>query len=127
MANAEWDAAVGTSIYPWGDYFPPKWDDGNYAFLENGKDDPKVVGVDGILGTAPVASFKPNALGFYDLGGNVWEWIWDGGDEKTRTRALRGCSWIINGGDGRSSAHSSSRSDTRVYNSGFRLVRKADR
>jgi Sulfatase-modifying factor enzyme 1 len=27
--NAEWEAAVGTSAYPWGGYFPPHWDDGN--------------------------------------------------------------------------------------------------
>ena len=54
--NAEWEAAVGTSTYPWGDYFPPKWDDGNYAILEDGKDDPKRIGVDGILGTAPELS-----------------------------------------------------------------------
>jgi tetratricopeptide (TPR) repeat protein len=29
--NAEWEAAVGTTKYPWGDYYPPSWDDGNYA------------------------------------------------------------------------------------------------
>ena len=44
--NVEWEAAVGTSTYPWGDYFPPHWDDGNYAILADGKDDPKKIGVD---------------------------------------------------------------------------------
>jgi tetratricopeptide (TPR) repeat protein len=39
--NGEWEAAAGTSTYPWGDYFPPNWDDGNYAILADGKDDPK--------------------------------------------------------------------------------------
>jgi formylglycine-generating enzyme required for sulfatase activity len=75
--SAEWDAAVGQTKYPWGDYFPPKWDDGNYAILEDGKEDLARVGADGIKETAPVGSFKPNALGFYDLGGNVAEWMWN--------------------------------------------------
>jgi formylglycine-generating enzyme required for sulfatase activity len=60
-----------------GEYYPPKWDDGNYAILEDGKDDPKRVGTDGILGTTPAGCFKPNALGFYELGGNVTEWMGD--------------------------------------------------
>ena len=73
---------MGTSTYPWGDYFPPHWEDGNYVILADGKDDPKQAGVDGILGTAPVGSFKANALGFYDLGGNVAEWMLDGFNAK---------------------------------------------
>jgi formylglycine-generating enzyme required for sulfatase activity len=80
--NEEWEVAVGKTKYPWGEYFPPKKEDGNYAILADGKDDPAKVGVDGIKGTAPVGSFKPNALGFYDLGGNVEEWMLDGFDEK---------------------------------------------
>jgi hypothetical protein len=36
---------------------------------------PAKIGVDGINGPAPVASCKSKALGFYDLGGNVPEWI----------------------------------------------------
>jgi serine/threonine protein kinase len=96
--NAEWESAVGQALYPWGKYFPPKWDDGNYVFLEDGKEDPQRVGVDGIKGTAPVGSFKPNALGFYDLGGNVAEWMWDGLDEKTGFRVSRGGGWSSNAG-----------------------------
>ena len=93
--NAEWEAAVGISNYPWGDYFPPHWDDGNYAILADGKDDPKKIGVDGILRTAPVGSFKLNALGFYDLGGHAIEWMVDGFDAKDpkANRVLRGGSW----------------------------------
>jgi serine/threonine protein kinase len=90
--NAEWEAAVGTTKYPWGEYYPPNWDDGNYAVLENGKVDPLHVGVDGVNGTAPVGSFKANGLGFYDLGGNVCEWMWDV-DEKTGKAVYRGGNW----------------------------------
>ncbi|RFC44152.1 MAG: hypothetical protein DVB28_001172 [Verrucomicrobia bacterium] len=119
---AEWQAAVGKAKYPWGDYFPPHWDDGNYAVLEDGKYDPLKVGVDGIKGTAPVASFKPNALGFYDLGGNAMEWMLDE-DPKTKKYALCGAGWRdLQGTFGVSSvifdtAHESN-------NIGFRLVRK---
>jgi formylglycine-generating enzyme required for sulfatase activity len=94
-SNSEWEAAVGNSTYPWGDYFPPHWDDGNYAIGSDGKDDPKKIGLDEILGTAPVGSFKPNVLGFYDLGGNVTEWIRDGFDatDPKPNRILRGGFW----------------------------------
>ena len=92
-SNAEWDAVVGPTTYPWGDYFPPHWDDGNYSALNNGQFDPSLTGVDGIRGTAPVGSFKPNPLGFYDLGGNVWEWIGDTLDEKNGFPIHRGSSW----------------------------------
>ena len=97
--NDEWTAAAGGAAYPWGEYYPPNWDDGNYAVLPNGRADPKRVGMDGILGTAPVASFKANSLGFYDLGGNAAEWVWDEFDKqlakskKNWNRCFRGASW----------------------------------
>jgi formylglycine-generating enzyme required for sulfatase activity len=88
--NEEWEAAVGKVKYPWGDYYPPKKEDGNYAILADGKDDPAKVGVDGVKGTAPVGSFRANALGFYDLGGTVGEWMLDGYDEKDPKAYRRG-------------------------------------
>ena len=122
--NAEWDAAVGTSTYPWGEYFPPHWDDGNYAILESGKDDPNHVGLDGIFGTAPVATFKPNALGFYDLGGNASEWMWDGFHEKTGYHLLRGASWFQGGAVSRSSSRLRPAPIGKYVHDGFRLVRR---
>jgi formylglycine-generating enzyme required for sulfatase activity len=93
--NEEWELAVGKTKYPWGEYFPPKKEDGNYKILADGKEDPEGVGVDGIKGTAPVGRFKANALGFYDLGGNVEEWMLDGFDEKDpkARRVFRGGGW----------------------------------
>ncbi|MEI7775871.1 MAG: SUMF1/EgtB/PvdO family nonheme iron enzyme, partial [Verrucomicrobiota bacterium] len=95
--SEEWLAAVGTSKYPWGEYYPPHWDDGNYAIGEDGKDDPKNIGVDGIFGTAPVGSFKPNVLGFYDLGGNVAEWMLDESVIRKHQREQRGGYWNFGG------------------------------
>ena len=52
------------------------------------------VGIAGVYGTMPVGSFKPNALGFYDLGGNVWEFMWDGA-LKPGNHVLRGGGWRV--------------------------------
>jgi serine/threonine protein kinase/formylglycine-generating enzyme required for sulfatase activity len=114
--DLEWSMAVGLpneggmtpesrdgkirNEFPWGKQWPPPAGVGNYAdksakrirggVLENYND--------GFAQTAPVGSFKPNGLGIYDLGGNVWEWCAEGykGDAVGTGRdwgVLRGGSW----------------------------------
>jgi tetratricopeptide (TPR) repeat protein len=125
--DSEWDAAVEKTEYPWGDYYPPHWDDGNFSFLADGNKDRKQIGVDGIKGTAPVGSFKPNALGFYDLNGNAWEWIADQPDSKNGNRMLRGAGWETPtaGGDASTTSYRWLLPPHSAWlNTGFRVVRR---
>ena len=65
--------------YPWGDSLPAVDGTGNFA-------DDSTEGLlkrslsgynDSYPATAPVESFKPNALGLFNVGGNVAEWVQD--------------------------------------------------
>jgi len=84
-SEAEWAWAIRyqgsgkASRFSWGDKLPPRGEAGNYA-------DKSAVGLvpttlpgydDGYASTAPVGSFPANALGIYDGGGNVAEWVND--------------------------------------------------
>jgi formylglycine-generating enzyme required for sulfatase activity len=114
--DAEWSAAVGLvnergttpesrdgkirNEFPWGKQWPPPAGAGNYADKSGQRPRGAVIEnySDGFAQTSPVGSFKPNALGLYDLGGNVWEWCAEGykGDSGTTGRdwgVLRGGSW----------------------------------
>ncbi len=86
-------------LYPWGNGFPPPAGAGNYAGSEmRGADWPANWRFiqnysDGFTRTSPVGSFKPNAIGIYDLGGNVWQWCMDKFSSNGDSRVLRGASW----------------------------------
>jgi len=125
--EAQWEYACRagtTTAYPWGD----NPDDGkgwaNLAdqslqkMLPNAPADWKFFAWDdGFVFTAPVASFKPNAFGLYDMIGNAWQWCQDkygaykpeavtdpaGSTDPTNwNRVLRGGSWDDFPGDCRS-------------------------
>ena len=90
--------------------------------------------------THPVGEKKPNAFGFYDMHGNVWEWVndWydsygnDGpqtdpqGPSTGQVRVVRGGSWNGDAGYLRSAYRDDNTPDSRDYDLGFRLARTYD-
>lgn len=108
-----------------GEYDPPTWDDRNYAAGHETAQDPKKKGFDGIQGTATVASSKPHAPIFNNLGGNVMEWTADLRPDQKGPRFLRGGA-KINWNVGCTSSLKETKPETFSDNSiGFRLERKA--
>lgn len=114
--EAEWEWAArfagGRDLkYPWGQSMPPTGKAGNYADVAAAELVSQHLDSynDGYSATAPVASFAANALGLYDLGGNVSEWMNDRygiglqpptpealdplGPASGSARAIRGSSW----------------------------------
>lgn len=147
--EAEWVWAMRyagrptTTKFAWGDQWPPKGDAGNYADRSGGDILTSILlnYDDGYTSTAPVGSFRPNALGLYDGGGNVAEWVNDFytvptpgrtepivdpvGPSSGTTRVIRGASW-------RHAGMTELRLSYRDYGAdarddvGFRIVRNAE-
>jgi serine/threonine protein kinase len=80
-------------IYPWGKTWPPPADAGNYAATDASLSGADRAMDDGFANTSPVGSFAPNAVGLYDMGGNVWQWCDDIWDKEPKVKVLRGSSW----------------------------------
>lgn len=84
-SDGEWSAAGGGTRFPWGDAWPAPARAGNYWDLSAIRGLPgdwrkSVLGGgydDGAARTARVGSHAANRHGFFDLGGNVWEWLAD--------------------------------------------------
>lgn len=90
--------------------------------------------------TTPGRRFTPNALGLYDMSGNVYEWCWDGYDEayygtspeknprgpveKQSYQVVRGGSWLDTAIHCRCSARGGSDPMVQGHIVGFRVVRR---
>jgi len=113
--DAEWSVAVGLGpetgstpkdkngkikdVYPWGTQYPPPRGAGNFFGEEAKQSWPSGWTVikgynDGYVRTSPVGSFAANALGLFNMGGNVWQWCEDLYQPDNERRVLRGSSWI---------------------------------
>lgn len=147
--EAEWALAIRyagqkrPSKFSWGAQWPPPKEAGNFSDRTAIELVPSILPAydDGYASTAPVGSFKPNALGIYDGGGNVAEWVNDfysvptpgvttpavdpTGPDRGNSHVIRGSSWRHAGvGQLRLSYRdfsSKARSDV-----GFRVARFAD-
>ena len=139
-SEAEWEYAAragSETKYSWGNTASHEY--ANYGTdsccdgLAKGKDKWKY--------TSPVASFTANALGLYDMHGNVYEWTqdcWNGSYKGAPSdgtawlsgncsrRVLRGGSWVSVPYILRSASRYRYTAGYRYYNYGFRVSRTLD-
>jgi len=120
-SEVEWSWAIRfqgrptAATFPWGGRMPPRRESGNYAGKSANALVPTILPGwdDGYASTAPVGSFAANALGIYDGGGNVAEWVQDyysvptpgqtepvsdpSGPARGSNRVIRGSGWMHSG------------------------------
>jgi len=133
----EWEAAAranqygpsNRTLYQWGEQ--DTWETAKqYANLwGNGTFPWQNLAEDGWRGTSPVKTFPPNSLGFYDMTGNVWEWMRGG---KHKARIVRGGSYVdsLNGSFNHAAtlgARATLHGTTTTGNVGFRCAKSPKR
>jgi formylglycine-generating enzyme required for sulfatase activity len=147
--EAEWEYCVrfGANkaflVYPWGNSFPPTAKVLNIADVSAKDLLPAYLDKyqDGYPVAAPPESFKANALGLYDLGGNVAEWCHDyysiysyspnkryedpSGPQEGKHHLVKGSSWRQSSISVLRSAYRDYSGDKRI-DVGFRICRYAD-
>ncbi len=147
--EAEWALAMryaGRNTawkFAWGSQWPPPKDSANLADISARELVPTIVPRydDGFASTAPVGTFKPNAIGIYDSAGNVAEWVNDFYTVPTpgiTTPVVdpvgpeRGTSHVVRGSGWRDAGITELRLSYRDFSSearpdvGFRVARYAD-
>lgn len=84
LSEAEWEYAARSGNegrYYWGSFDPTPCNYANLMDASGKRAKPESYWAekcdDGFAAAAPVGSFPPNAWGFYDMLGNVWEWVGD--------------------------------------------------
>lgn len=77
--EAEWEYAARGALegqpFPWGDTL--ETGGGHLCNVWQGEFPAANTAEDGYHGTAPAPAFPPNGFGFYNMTGNVWEWVGD--------------------------------------------------
>jgi hypothetical protein len=89
----------GEKVWPWHKMWPPPPGSGNFGDESLQKSSGVnssgiILGYnDGFIYTSPVGSFPSNALGIYDLSGNVHEWVSDDYSNRKLYGVVRGGGW----------------------------------
>jgi formylglycine-generating enzyme required for sulfatase activity len=146
-SEAEFEYALragSTTRFAWGEGSPPPRTGnvtGEFDIAPNGRRWGNAFAgySDGHWGPAPVASFRANPFGLYDLEGNVSEWVadcWHDGyrraptqgeawvNQGCRVRVVRGGAWGNSPAQTRSAWRIHAESDTTNAKTGFRVVRE---
>lgn len=143
--EAEWECAARGGLsqkkFPWGDDLEPE---GRHRMnVWQGVFPTRNTEADGHYGTAPAQSYRANALGLYQMTGNVWEWCADWfdpayyrasprenptGPAHGERRVMRGGSYLCHASycnRYRTDARSGNTPDSAATNVGFRCARGA--